>query len=150
MWGGISQRYLSPHIGDPDVITHQGQQVALPTLQPRHCPQLSIWYHCSTKMDTTDIHSDTQHHDSHRPQPHHRHHQSSKCLILNGTGSRFYVSPSQLIPQCRSPPTLPQLTVRPSPLTDDCLIASTWDYAANTRSASINPNDRHFPARFSP
>jgi hypothetical protein len=38
------------------------------------------------------------------------------ALFLNGTGC-FYVSPRQLIPQRRSPPTLARLTARPSPLT---------------------------------
>jgi hypothetical protein len=121
--------------------------VQLPTKIERN---VAPWPVSSTRRetDTTDIHSGTWHHYSHRPPPHHRHLQSRKCrepthgaLFLNGTGSRFYVSPRQLIPQCRSPPTLTRLTARPSPLTDDCLIASTWDYAATTRSASIHPNN---------
>jgi hypothetical protein len=73
------------------------------------------------------------------------------ALFLNGTGSRFYVSPRQLIPQRRSPPTLARLTARPSPLADDCLLASAWDYTANTRRASIYPNNGlRFLACFSP
>jgi hypothetical protein len=147
--------------------------------------------------DTTDIHSGTRHHYSHRPPwssspavpgshlcvfpckliPQRRSHihydhcttiqtygwlppslnlglsweLTHGALFLNGTGSCFYVSPRQLIPQRRSPPTLARLTARPSPLTDDCLIASTWDFAATTRSASIYPNNGlRFPACSNP
>jgi hypothetical protein len=128
---------------DPDVITRQGQEFTLPTLQPRHCQQFSIWYHRSTKIECNvapDLHRQLQ---GKRTQQTSTlgpdittatslliTGQSSKCRFRNGTGSRFYVSPRKLIPQRRSPSTTARLTARPSPLAGDCLIASTWDYAA--------------------
>jgi hypothetical protein len=143
---GIVVRY--PYIGDPDVITRQGQQFALPTLQPRHCQQRSIWYHRSTNIDhnvdpwpasstareanTTDIDSGTRHHYSHRPPPHNRHLQSSKCRLRTSACSR--ASSSRSAGRAFTT-TTERLKALPSTHTDDCLLASTWDYAGNSRMA---------------
>jgi hypothetical protein len=70
-----------------------------------------------------------QRHPTSLPPPHHGQNPSSKCQFLNCMGSRFYMSPRKLVPQRRSPATIAQLMAGPSSLTDNCLIASSWDYA---------------------
>jgi hypothetical protein len=113
----------------------------LPPLKEDRAQHCSLTWIVSCKGSGHNRHR--QHHPTsgQPPAPSSPTHQSSKCRFLNGTGSLFYVSPRRLIPQRRSPPTLERLTARSSPLTDNCLIASTWDYAANTRSESVYPSN---------
>jgi hypothetical protein len=83
------------------------------------------------EMDTTDINRSTRHHDSHRP-PHHRHHQSSKCRVR--THACSLASSSRSAGQAFTTTTA-RLTALSSTNTDDCLLASSWDYTGNPRMA---------------
>jgi hypothetical protein len=112
---------------------HQGQLFALPTLQPRHCQNLSIWYHRSTNIerdiapwtssstsretDTTNINSGTRHHYSHRPPPFHRRHlfvllcvssrRSSKSLArLTASWPQLGITPRPHVAPPATPTTL--------------------------------------------
>jgi hypothetical protein len=125
MWGRYPHIDTFPHIGDPDVI-------ALPTLQPRHCQQLSIWYHRTTLLP--DLHrqlqwkrtqlTSTSEPDITTTGRTFITDQSSKRRFLNDTGS-FTMTTARLM-------------VLSSSLTDDCLLASIWGDAGTTRQATAH------------
>jgi hypothetical protein len=99
------------HDEDDDVIWTRNLLIVLPTLQPRLCQQLSIWYHCTTLLPylhrqlqgkPTQLTSTATPHITTATSRTFITDQSRKRRFLNDTGSLLCVYPRKLIPQRRS------------------------------------------------
>jgi hypothetical protein len=126
MWRRYPHIDTSPHIGDPDVIT----TTTTVHLQPLyHRTTLLPDLHLQLQGKRTQLTS-TASPDITTP--------TGRIFITNQSSKRLCVFPRKLIPQRRSWLTMTTawLMALPSSLTDDCLLASTWDYAGTTRHAT--------------